>query len=758
MCNKESKKFKKFIKRKEKSYFNELNKKIRNLKSTNPKEYWNILNKSTEGRHVQPQIAIQVFLEHFKKLGKNSKNADVCENFDSHFTGITNDEINIDFTLQEIVSNIQKLKNKKACGIDYIRNEFLKNLPPRLLPFTCNFFNLILETGAIPSNWCIGMIMPLYKKKGSQEDPNNYRGITLLSCLGKLFTACLNNRIEAFSTKYEKLGLEQAGFRPGFSTLDHIFTLHAIIDFYKNKKERAYCAFIDYSKAFDLVDRSALWQKVLNHGINGRVLQVIYNMYPNAQSCVKSVGKLSDFFTCDAGVRQGENLSPILFAMYVNDFHESLTRQYSGLNMLNENVMNELDVCFEMYLLLYADDTIIMAESAEELQSALQALDDYCKAWSLTVNIDKTKVVNFSRGKVTKHPTFKLGENVIEVVGEYVYLGVIFNYNGLFTKAINKQITQAKKAMFALLEKAKILKLPIDITYELFERMVLPILLYGSEVWGACDLSKVEIFHRNFIRILLKTFKFTPNCMLYGELGVTDISTNIKSRMVNFWTKLKFDDTKKISSTMYHLLVKLTQDYPEQFNFKWVDHVKDVIDKSDFSYVWNEEWLDKIANNSQCDFYKMFKESLLFENYLIELDPSDRYVIAKFRTRTRHLPVTRNRFQEKSNTNILCPLCDHNAIGDEVHFLFKCPYFQSEQQKFIPKLIYEIQHQDVKEAVKVLFKSGIETLKDLAKFAKLIMAKFRRMPRYPAKHGPELKKVRLTRSGREIKPPSRLDL
>ena len=67
MCNKESKKFKKFIKRKEKSYFNELNKKIRNLKSTNPKEYWNILNKSTEGRHVQPQIAIQVFLEHFKK-------------------------------------------------------------------------------------------------------------------------------------------------------------------------------------------------------------------------------------------------------------------------------------------------------------------------------------------------------------------------------------------------------------------------------------------------------------------------------------------------------------------------------------------------------------------------------------------------------------------------------------------------------------------------------------------------------------------
>ena len=140
MCNKESKKFKKFIKRKEKSYFNELNKKIRNLKSTNPKEYWNILNKSTERRHVQPQIAIQVFLEHFKKLGKNSKNADVCENFDSHFTGITNDEINIDFTSQEIVSNIQKLKNNKACGIDYIRNEFFERFTTQTIVLHMYFF------------------------------------------------------------------------------------------------------------------------------------------------------------------------------------------------------------------------------------------------------------------------------------------------------------------------------------------------------------------------------------------------------------------------------------------------------------------------------------------------------------------------------------------------------------------------------------------------------------------------------------------
>ena len=89
--------------------------------------------------------------------------------------------------------------------------------------------------------------------------------------------------------------------------------------------------------------------------------------------------------------------------------------------MLNENVMNELDMCFKMHLLLYPDDAIIMAESAEELQLALQALDDYCKMWSLTVNMNKKKVVIFPRDKVIKHPTFRLGENIIEIVGVYAY-------------------------------------------------------------------------------------------------------------------------------------------------------------------------------------------------------------------------------------------------------------------------------------------------------------------------------------------------
>ena len=156
-----------------------------------------------------------------------------------------------------------------------------------------------------------------------QADPNNYRGITLLSCIGKVFTALLNQRLTRFLDAIGAIGDEQAGFRQGYSTIDHVFTLHSILDMYINTGQRVYCAFIDYRKAFDFVDRVSLWKKMLSLGINGSLLKVIYNLYYGAKSCVKSNGKMSEYFHCNVGVRQGENLSPLLFAIFLNDLNIS---------------------------------------------------------------------------------------------------------------------------------------------------------------------------------------------------------------------------------------------------------------------------------------------------------------------------------------------------------------------------------------------------------------------------------------------------
>ena len=189
--------------------------------------------------------------------------------------------------------------------------------------------------------------------------------------------------------------------------------------------------------AFDKINRTLLWGKLVSTGINGPILKVIFNMYADAKSCVNLNGKMSEFFECSTGVRQGENLSPYLFATFTNDLKERLSTKLQGLTLLaniccetNENSFKFLST---MFLLLYADDTIILAESLKELQIALNELFLYCKEWKLTVNAEKTKVMIFSMGKC-KHSnlTFSYGETKLSIVDDFVYLGINFNYNGKF--------------------------------------------------------------------------------------------------------------------------------------------------------------------------------------------------------------------------------------------------------------------------------------------------------------------------------------
>ena len=151
-------------------------------------------------------------------------------------------------------------------------------------------------------------------------------------------------------------------------------------------------------------------------------------------------------------------------------------------------------------MLLYADDTIILSENERELQAALDRVHTYCALYKLIVNTNKTKIIIFSRGMIRRFPTFFYGENEIEVVKDYVYLGVTMNYNNTFSKAIRKQLDQGRKAQFSMLIKTRKLMLPVDIQCTLFESLVFPVLLYGCEIWGFQSTSMLEIFYRKFIK------------------------------------------------------------------------------------------------------------------------------------------------------------------------------------------------------------------------------------------------------------------
>ena len=159
--------------------------------------------------------------------------------------------------------------------------------------------------------------------------------------------------------------------------------------------------------------------------------------------------KQSEFFPCLTGVRQGENLSPFLFSIFLNDiedFFKDLLR--SPLNLIKEKCQSKLHVFIEMFVLLYADDTVIFSETPECMQNALNIFDDYCKNWHLCINVSKTKLVIFRKRKNWSNIEFMLKGVRLEIVDDYSYLGTCFRYNGYFAKAKQHLVDQAQKALF----------------------------------------------------------------------------------------------------------------------------------------------------------------------------------------------------------------------------------------------------------------------------------------------------------------------
>ena len=333
---------------------------MQNLRSDNSKEYWRILKSAGKQnrREIRSDDA-DAFRDHFKRLSGLGQDNPEGPNIE----GAHENAFNRRFTVEELRKIT--LPNGKACGMDKIQNEYIRNCPDSFMEIITEFFNIILDTGLIPDEWCMAIIVPIFKK-GDVRNPDNYRGISLLSCMCKLFTTALNVRLTAYADEEGLIGEEQAGFRSGYSTADHIFTLHAIIELYKAASKRLYCAFVDYKKAFDMVDRTALWAKLLDLGVDGKLMRVIVNLYQKAKAVVRVCGRLTDSFPCNIGVRQGESLSPLLFALFLRDLNGYIATRYEGIPSLADQLLeiaqddDELELYISLFILLYADDTIIM--------------------------------------------------------------------------------------------------------------------------------------------------------------------------------------------------------------------------------------------------------------------------------------------------------------------------------------------------------------------------------------------------------------
>ena len=482
------------------------------LRNKKPKEFWKIFRrKKPSPKH---DISDDEFYQYFKRLTSestdtiNEQASDFMQNFDSSARETTFESLDEHITQAEIQKAINGLSSNKSCGADNILNEYFISAASVLLKPLELLFNKILDSGNFPTDWSTGIIVPIHKK-GDINDPNNYRGITLVSCFAKLFTSVLNNRLKQWAIQYDIITDAQFGFKSDHSTIDAIFILKHLIDIHIQSKEKLYCAFIDLKKAFDSVSRLGLWYKLIHSGVDGKMLRIIRSLYQDVKLKVKGLTSLSDMLNCDLGLLQGEIMSPILFSMFLTDVEMQLAD--------NGNDGITLDQ-LTLYLLLFADDAVIFSETPDGLQKSLDNFEIYCQKWNLTVNVDKTKIVVFRKaGHLAHNESWTYNNQDVEIVPTFNYLGIVLSSGGSFIPATKTLADKGLRAMHCLLETIKETQVPIKIMFNLFDSLVASVLSYGCEIWGFSSAECIERVHRKFCKHILKVKMSTNNYALYTE-------------------------------------------------------------------------------------------------------------------------------------------------------------------------------------------------------------------------------------------------
>ena len=428
-------------------------------------------------------------------------------------------------------------------------------------------------------------------------------------------------------------------------------------------------------------------------------------MYANIRSCVSVNGNKSGFFKTNCGVRQGENLSPLLFSIFLNDI-ECYLKDLGNRGLDFSTLHEEMTTMLKIIVLLYADDTILISDDPAKFQKCLNDFANYCQMWKLNINTEKTKIVVFGSNSSCNYH-FTLNKINIELVSTYKYLGTYFSKSGTFLAARKHFAQQARKALYLVYKRTFNLNLPLDLMFKLFDHTILPILTYSSEIWGYEDTQILERIHCEFIRKILKLKKSTPLYMLYGETGRYPMSIMIKTRMIGFWNKLITGNQNKLSYQIYKFMLNVPN-----FKSKWVEFIKTILNQCGMGNVWIHQtsiqhntiklqvkqtlqdqylqhWHATLQESHKGRNYSIFKTTISLEPYLINLNRADYLNLIKFRTGNHRLPVETGRWNKVHYHDRKCPLCNSNDVGDEMHYLLLCPFFESERKILIKKYYYK---------------------------------------------------------------------
>lgn len=389
-------------------------------------------------------------------------------------------------TIGEIQYALFQMKNAKATGEDGIPSDLFKVCEDSVLESLAALFNKILRTEEIPEQWFESTII-LIHKKGDRKDISNYRPITLTSHLYKIFMKILLIRTTEKLDKNQPPN--QAGFRAGYSTTDHLFVMSQLIEKYTEYNKPLFCAFIDYTKAFDSIEHPFLWSALKQHDVDHKYIRIIKKIYENSKARVK-MESYSRWFKIERGIKQGDPFSPKAFNSALQKIFDKIKSGNRGIK-INNNL--------ELAELRFADDVVQFSEDQTNLEEMMGLLFKESQRYGLQPNAMKTKIITN-----TDIEFVTVDNQRYEVTEDYTYLGQITSFHNQEEKQVNARISNSWKAFWNLKKFFKS-HLPFKYKKKLFDACALPVFTYGAQTWSLTDqqTEKLAVAQRNMERSMM---------------------------------------------------------------------------------------------------------------------------------------------------------------------------------------------------------------------------------------------------------------
>ena len=422
-------------------------------------------------------------------------------------------------------------------------------------------------------------------------------------------------------------------------------------------------------------------------------------IYEDVKTCIKSPMGLTDYLPCPLGVRQGCIISPIMFTLFLNDMKDFISLDSYGVDI--ETI--------KLFVLLFADDLVIFAETVIELQRMINRLREYCNIWRLTVNLLKTKVIVFRNGgPLRNYEHWKFGEKVLDVVTYYKYLGILFSSRNSWFMAQKTLANQASKTLFAV--KSKLTQfgdVNLSVLFKIFDIKILPILLYGSEIWFSHTSIDIEREHNQFCKYILRLPIYATNAFVRSELGRYKIEVFKNLKAIKYWLRLLTLPDNRLPKLCY----KIQRRWVTNDTKCWLFHIRSLLFSSGFGEVWlnqgvgHENEFLKVFKQRLIDMdmqalnmdiremdrlrtYKILKVRFGTESYLFNMKNRVlRTLFTKFRGGLLKLEGNVGRYTSIPFQDRLCPLC-HSDIETEFHFLMVCPCLMTVRMKYFSAIWY----------------------------------------------------------------------